>query len=638
LIVLAAVLALAAQARAAQPAPPPTDAYGGLPQIELMTLSPSGAALAYVVVTGDQRQVVVKDLAGTALYAAAVGDNKVRGLAWAGDGHLLVEATATLHTWWAKYELGQTMAVDLKTGKTVALFRNEAAVLHATLGYAGSAQIDGHWYGFAYGEALTKTRGFNATFDDDSVINLYRVDLDTGATKLVGPGRAGRPRRWVIDAQGAIVAFSEYDQAGGLWTLTPGGEGGIALVSQKDPLGEIELEGLGRAPGTVIVDKPLPEEWSLMGGGHTPLIDDLDGQSVDYLHDPTSRRLIGVRLDGERIEQRFYDPALQARATALAKALKTPIRIVSWSADFKRLILYTEGDGDAGTFWLVDGKAVRPYAYSYPELPDASLGPTRVVSYKAGDGLDIHGVLTLPPGRQAKGLPLVVMPHGGPEAHDNAGVFDWWAQAFASRGYAVFQPNFRGSSGYGVDFRDAGFGQWGRKMQTDISDGVAELAREGVIDPKRACIVGASYGGYAALAGVTVQTGLYRCAVSYGGLSDLNYLLNEESGGGDDRNAGMRYMHKFLGVADNDAAVLHGLSPARLAERADAPILLLHATDDTVVPIGQSREMERRLRQAGKPVAFVEIKGEDHWLSRDASRKAVLAASVDFVEKNDPPD
>src|SRR6202007_2715282 len=136
-------------------------------------------------------------------------------------------------------------------------------------------------------------------------------------------------------------------------------------------------------------------------------------------------------------------------------------------------------------------------------------------------------------GREAKGLPLVVMPHGGPEAHDRPG-FDWWAQAFASRGYAVFQPNFRGSDGSGDAFRDAGFGQWGRKMQTDISDGVAELARRGIVDPKLVCIVGASYGGYAALAGVTLQHGLYRCAVSYAGVANMDSMQIYDTDDGDD--------------------------------------------------------------------------------------------------------
>ncbi len=229
----------------------------------------------------------------------------------------------------------------------------------------------------------------------------------------------------------------------------------------------------------------------------------------------------------------------------------------------------------------------------------------------------------------------MVLPHGGPQGHDSVG-FDWLAQAFANQGYAVFQPNFRGSDGYGLAFRDAGFGEWGRKMQTDISDGVAALVRQGVIDPKRACIVGASYGGYAALAGVTLQQGLYRCAVSYGGLSDLHYFMDTAAPSGRQDTATARYLRKFLGVTSNEDGVLRTLSPARLAKQADAPILLLHGADDSVVPIGQSREMDQALRAAGKPVEFVTLKSEDHWLSRDATRKAFLTAAVAFVEKYNP--
>jgi dipeptidyl aminopeptidase/acylaminoacyl peptidase len=389
---------------------------------------------------------------------------------------------------------------------------------------------------------------------------------------------------------------------------------------------------MGRAPGTVVVDKAAPEEWTLADGSHAALPS--DHLIEDYLHDPTTGLLVGITVAGDTPGQEFYDPVLRAKQAAFRKALGASTRILSWSADFKRLVLFTQGDGDAGTYWLADGRTVKPYGYAYPELPDANVGPTSVVAYKAADGLEIHGVLTLPPGRVAKALPLVVLPHGGPEAHDVLG-FDWMAQAFASRGYAVFQPNFRGSNGYGLDFRNAGFGQWGRKMQTDISDGVAELARRGVIDPKRACIVGASYGGYAALAGVTVQQGLYRCAVSYAGISDLRYLIFSEVG--DDENAGSRYLRRFLGAERSEDAV-RSLSPARLADHADAPILLIHGDSDTVVPIGQSREMERVLKQAGKPVEFVQLKGEDHWLSRDATRKAMLAAAVAFVEKHNPAD
>jgi dipeptidyl aminopeptidase/acylaminoacyl peptidase len=244
---------------------------------------------------------------------------------------------------------------------------------------------------------------------------------------------------------------------------------------------------------------------------------------------------------------------------------------------------------------------------------------------------------TSPPAQVSQVLAVfVVLPHGGPEGHDSVG-FNWLAQAFAGHGYAVLQPNFRGSDGYGADFRNAGFGQWGRKMQTDVSDGLAALAHKGIVDQKRACVVGASYGGYVALAGVTIQQGIYRCSVSYGGVFDLEYLLDHEFPESSTDNSGGRYLLSFLGANSKGHANLRDISPVRLATRADAPVLLIHGTDDTVVPIGQSREMAAALKRANKPVEFVELKGEDHWLSQNATRKAMLSAALRFVEQNDPP-
>jgi dipeptidyl aminopeptidase/acylaminoacyl peptidase len=214
----------------------------------------------------------------------------------------------------------------------------------------------------------------------------------------------------------------------------------------------------------------------------------------------------------------------------------------------------------------------------------------RIVSWRAADGLTLSGVLTLPPGRAARALPLVVLPHGGPEARDYPG-FDWWAQAYASRGYAVFQPNFSGSGGYDIGLRNAGLGQWGRKMQTDISDGVADLARQGIVDPKRACIVGGSYGGYAALAGVTVQQGLYRCAVSVAGVADLAEMLAYNRDRAGLRSDTMRYWKAFMGVNDSTDDSLNAISPVLRASHADAPILLIHGKEDIRVPINQSERM-----------------------------------------------
>jgi dipeptidyl aminopeptidase/acylaminoacyl peptidase len=228
----------------------------------------------------------------------------------------------------------------------------------------------------------------------------------------------------------------------------------------------------------------------------------------------------------------------------------------------------------------------------------------------------------------------VVLAHGGPAARDEPG-FDWWAQAMASRGYAVLQVNYRGSDGFGPDFLQAGFGEWGRKMETDLSDGVRYLVSEGTVDPKRVCIAGASYGGYAALAGATLDTGVYRCAVDVAGISDPKGFLVWSK---DRRNvAALRYWDRYMGASGPDDPRLEAISPASHADRAAIPILIIHGRDDTVVPFAQSQLMADALRRAGKDAQFVALTHEDHWLSSGATRLQMLQATMDFLQKNNPP-
>ena len=635
LFVFAAVsaLCLPPYAMAAPPPPLSTDVYGRLPNVSDAALSPSGEQYAYINDTHGQQQLLVKDLAGQLKLVAPLQDNKILYLGWAGEDHVLVRVGLTGSLYTSRLEYNQVLSLNVRTKKSFLIFDNCSSVFHDVFRLYGAFNQGGHWYGYFGGITMQKSRGFDPTFNSDSTVDLYKVDLDDGGCTLVAPAR-DHPHEWALDASGAVVAHAEYYHEAARWTLRPGVEGGDVLAEMRESLGEVSLEGVGRTPGSVLVAKAVPEEWSLADGSHKPL--EVGGLINGYIHDPTTRRLLGVWLAGEQPRQSFFEPALKTRQAAFAKALGGDPKIRSWSSDFKRLILLTEGNGDAGTYWLVDGPSVKPFAYRYPEIPDASVGPVRPVVYKAADGLEIHGVLTLPPGREPKNLPVVVLPHGGPQAHDVVG-FDWLAQAFAGRGYAVLQPNFRGSDGYGLEFRNAGFGEWGRKMQTDISDGLAELGRQGVIDPKRACIVGASYGGYAALAGVTLQHGLYRCAVAYAGVADVSVLFNnkaEDQGA----SAGSRYIQKFLGAERLNDPVLRQISPSAFADKADAPILLIHGDADTVVPISQTREMERKLRAAGKPVEFVQLKSADHPLLHEVTRQQMLAAAVAFVEKHNPPD
>jgi len=301
------------------------------------------------------------------------------------------------------------------------------------------------------------------------------------------------------------------------------------------------------------------------------------------------------------------------------------------------MVFRTTGPKDAGRYWLVDAleRSAVPLGEIWPEVSSADVGPVRMFSYQAADGLALQGVLTLPARQDARNLPLVILPHGGPIAAANRAEFDWWAQAFASRGYAVFQPNYRGTQGYGDALRRAADGELNRKMQTDLSDGVAALAAAGVIDPKRVCIVGADYGGYMALAGVTLQHGIYRCAVSVGGVSDLSRWMIWKRDRESVSNA-QRQESFWRTLSGNPSGDIDPKSPLKSAGQADAPILLVHGDKDTSTPIEQSRMMQKALASARKPVEFVALDGEDHALSNAATRQAMLRAVVAFVQKNNP--
>jgi dipeptidyl aminopeptidase/acylaminoacyl peptidase len=232
--------------------------------------------------------------------------------------------------------------------------------------------------------------------------------------------------------------------------------------------------------------------------------------------------------------------------------------------------------------------------------------------------------------------PLVLLPHGGPAAQDVGG-YDWLAHALASRGYAVLQPNFRGSGGFGKAWEEAGHGEWGiGVMQHDLTDGVAAVVAEGIADPERVCIAGGSYGGYAALAGAAFTPELYRCAAAIAGVADLRVMLSFERDMAGGLSSTVSYWREAMGVenADSPTEHLNAASPAQHVDRVRAPVLLIHGRDDTVVPITQSRLMERALTQAGKSVRLVELEGEDHWLSGAKTRLETLRALDAFLAEH----
>jgi dipeptidyl aminopeptidase/acylaminoacyl peptidase len=627
-------------------AAPPLEAYGGLPQTEIIQLSPSGERYALVGVVGEKRRFVTAPVGGAPDFALDMGDNKVFDIEWADETHVLIMIHSTLSeplVFRQDHEVGMVVVVNLQSRKAFVVFENSKIAARLVRGYFGSWRVNDRLYGFFAGMGFEKLG--SASYDvRDGFRDLFRVDLDTGQAQSVQQENA-RVLDWVVGAEGTRIAHSHYLNKKGLWKLFGASSRDMPLIEEPDPQADIELLGSGRSPGTVAIHDGreslnLVREISLEDGARTDLLADT-APFNDVLRDRDSRLMLGART-AKAPYARFFDQGFQTRYESARNAFPgREAHLASFSRNLDRLIVMTDGADDSGTYWLVDMKShkAEPIAHLYPEIRPADVASTEWFEYTASDGLAIQAVLTLPAGRTARNLPLVVLPHPGPDGELDRVGFDWWAQAFASRGYAVLQPNYRGSDGYGKAFRDAGKGEWGKKMQSDLSDGVAALAAQGRIDPKRACIVGLGYGGgYPALAGVTLQQRVYRCSVAVAAPSNLPRLyswLVERYGYPSHAERGIR---RLTGTQGEGMRALAALSPAHIAAQADAPVLLIHGKDDTVVPIEQSRIMETALKRAKKPVEFIAMEGEDHWLSRSKTRTQMLKASVEFVKKHNPPD
>jgi dienelactone hydrolase len=638
---LAAVLMmLVLPAHAAEP--PGIEVYGGLPGIEDMAISPKGAGLPVVGRIEGQRRLLVLDGERKIRATAPLGDAKLRYVRWVGEDTVMavVSSTESLGPGFTtnKAELWGAILVPMEGGKPQMVFANRSNMATTIFGDYGVRLVDGKWVGYFGGVELTPAADRIHYILEHTRPGLFSVDMARNSVRRIAPAPSESYwRRWLLDGRGMVAATLDKNHVDGRWQIT--NERGATIASGVDRSGDVWLVSFGRDGSTLIY--ALEDEASgtmrwlevpLVGGAAKEI---LPGVQVERTYvDPTNGRLLGYLDRGESPRPVLFDPAQQEAVRKVYRAFpKLKLTIVEWTPTFSHFLVHTSGNGDSGSWYVVDMTRLRAdHAGSdYPRIGPEAVGPISTLAYKAGDGLDLDGVLTLPPGRDPRNLPVVMLPHGGPNAHDVA-KFYWWAQAFASRGYAVFQPNFRGSTNRDDSFRRAGNGQWGRAMQTDISDGLAALARQGIVDPKRACVVGASYGGYAALAGVTLQRGLYRCAVAVAPVSDLGdmYWTNYRESGG---NRTVKHaLQESLGSPSGYAAV----SPRRHAAQADAPIMLIHGKDDTVVPFKQSTAMADALKDAGKPHEFVVLREEDHWLSRAETRRQMLEAAVRFVSQHNP--
>jgi dipeptidyl aminopeptidase/acylaminoacyl peptidase len=340
-----------------------------------------------------------------------------------------------------------------------------------------------------------------------------------------------------------------------------------------------------------------------------------------------SHRVVGATYALEKREAVYFDPALGALGRSLSKALPglPLIRFVDSSSDESKLLLWAGSDTDAGRYYLYD-KASRQLGelmLSRPPLESVPLATVKPVRYKAADGTEVPAYLTLPPGSSGKNIPAIVMPHGGPSSRDEWG-FDWLAQFYANRGYAVLQPNYRGSSGYGDTwYQKNGFQSW-RTAIGDVNDAGRWLVSQGIADPARLAIVGWSYGGYAALQSEVLDPGLFKAVVAVAPVTDLGTMVKDSA-----EFTNYRLVRTFVGSGPH---IREG-SPAQNVGKIKVPVLLFHGDMDLNVGINQSRMMQDRLKAAGAQSELIVYDGLDHQLEDSLARADMLRRSDAFLRK-----
>ncbi len=624
---LVAIMASLPLLHTVQAAPPPAEAFGSLPRAETAKISPDGKRLAVIKPYDGREKVAFFDLTKPDAPPYLVGmQGALAGeVYWKGNDRAICvfHANGKYKYFKAVSSWSRALSVD-PAAQTASLMLYNAPFFTAnhdagTIADMAAGDPD-HVYITQWG-----------LWYRDTMLDLYRVELATGSAELALHGNL-HTAQFLTDGYGHVLGQIEQDAD--LMNHVKLGKDEVYEYSVKGK-SDFGIDGLvAGANPQFAVEKATPIGttglylWSAAGFGQALFENptyDLDG----VISDENNGRIIGAVYIDDTRRVKYFDPEMQRMQELFEKAYPgQTVSILSKDDAGSTYVIKTEGPKNPPvlSLYTTANHQANVIDQTYDSLKPSDLGDVKPYPYKARDGMDIHAYLTLPPGRDPHNLPTVVFPHGGPEFRDRMD-FDWWAQFMASRGYAVLQPNFRGSSGYGWNFVQAGDGEWGGKVQYDVQDGVKKLIADGIADPKRICIVGASYGGYMALAGATFSPDLYACAVSFAGLSDLDAML--DTGTLFESESVSVWKRRIGADLKSDKPGLQ--SPADFADQVKIPILLIHSDKDTTVPIKQSEIEERALKRAGKQVEFITLEGDDHYLEFSDTRVKMLKAVETFL-------
>ena len=594
------------------------------PELDTVRVAPDGAHLAAIVPLNGRRNLAVVDLDKMQVQVITRYDAAdVVSYRWI-DGHRLMLDVGDAADAAGLVHYTGFGALDLDGKDERRLKFPSSSVIHR----------------FADGQVLHIGRHGSSSA-------VFKTDTRTGAETLVTFENPGGVVRWVADFDGNVRAAVSYDpkrQSTALhWRATPDG-----------PWKELARfpgeQGQGITPIAFDEDNRKLIVASNVGSDRTAIYryDPEAAQVLDKLYDRSdvdlgsvhvdakSRKLLGIYSGENASGITWLDPHWRDLQAAVDKALPGLRNRLIWGDDNPdRVVVASYSDLQPAIYWLLDVKAgsLRELQKSRGWIDPTRMTPVKQVRYAARDGLEIPAYLAVPPRETTGRPPLVVIIHGGPHTSGHTLGFDAETQFLVSRGYAVLLPNFRGTTGYGRKFLEAGYRQWGRAMQDDITDGVRWTIERGLVDPQRVCLYGGSYGGYAALMGLVREPSMFRCAVASFAVTDPALLFEpgwNRSVVRDDVDA---YLRRTVGDPADERA-FDAISPIKQAKAIKAPVLLMFGADDPRVAIVHGTRMRDALQADGTPVEWVMYAGEGHGLHKDADRFDYYRHIEAFLERN----
>jgi dipeptidyl aminopeptidase/acylaminoacyl peptidase len=613
---------------------PNIEDYGKLPNISLMVVSPDAQRIAYRDVSTDKDLLIIRELKTKKLISAIDISNVNPNFAYfISNEKLILVATQNryLNGYRGRHEVSAAFAFNLTTNKLHQLLIPGRGI------YGGQTQL-----GRVIAISPDKKYAYMPAYKDLGSFNLYKVNL----TKNKKPRIYQRGKKdtidFFMDDQANVLARERYNNDTNIHQIESLIDGDWVKIFKEETSYRTKSFA-GITPdfkSLVMLNKDKKHgrvayfTMSLADGKISDATFSHKDKDVERLLTDINRVVHGVRYSGFTPTYEFFDNKLNARIRGINHAMPNNAFIVAdYTPDWSSIILYMDGQNSSGDYVLYQNSTLSRLASIRAAITPETVNPITQYSFKARDGLIIPTLMTKPVNSKLEKLPAIILPHGGPESYDTIS-FDWMSQYFANQGYLVIQPQFRGSTGFGPEHTLAGRGQWGKAMQDDLTDAVKDLINKGFIDKDKICIVGSSYGGYAALAGAAFTPDLYQCAVSINGVADVEAMLKKEKINYGSDHWVVSYWQDLISNGDINKDHLKQISPINHIKNINIPILLIHGELDQIVPISQSEEMFDELEDADKKANFIELEKGDHYLSKGKNRMQALRKIDEFIKKH----